>query len=978
MSLKSFFLALGMISFVLTNSFAGTINPTLSDKIAKINPNERLNVWIFMKEKVDLGFYKNEFAKRKLTKAERRNILVPKMQEITERTQKNLLKFLDLNKHSFSKMQSLWLSNSVEIYGVNADLIKQLEHFSEIEEIILLPERKTPAPKIHKNTANQTNQLAYAVTSTNAPKLWALGYNGTGRITMTVDSGVDGNHPYLASSWFGLQLPSAQWLNAWYDAVGTGSTFPEDLNIYTHGTGVTSMILGHTLVDTIGMAPNARWIGAKCTPNGQEGIYNAQNALQWMTLLPDSILNKVDVANNSYGGGTGLCASASEFASYNSIELMGIAMVWAAGNDGPNSQTMGDVAAGAISPVNTFSVGALQSDQNSIADFSSRGPSGCTIYPIVPPPHNAAYGIKPEVLAQGQNIKIANGSYTGGGTVYADGTSFAAPLVAGAISLLNSVNPDVTPEQIKLALLNTAIDLGSPGDDNTFGRGRIDVLAAASEISPYSIVGTLLDATNQTPIQFAEIKINQTSQEFVTAVDGSYTIKPLISNVTSIEISAFGYQTQTFTNIPQLTQYVPVNLNFTLALKPTATVSVGVQNGTNGITAQVQIFATYQNVEFVFTSQTTNSLGNASFTLPQETYRMVVTPVFPYPYKKFGSFSVVGGQNQNFSYPVSPAKILFVDKDGTTAVDTVYEKTADAVNTSFYRWNNTTTPTLAQINQLASPNVVVWYTDAVSGDVLTTAEEQLLTSYLNGGGRLILTGQNIVEGESGGALLNQLGVSFSSNYAGSSSFARGVVNGILSNPGATQGFLLNIAGANTSNLQSSKDVLTVSGNATSIAGYGASGNEGISIAKTFGGNWKAIVMGFDFAAIKASSPSVASGSTVLTKMLQYLDILAGTTDETTNSAVQSYKLEQNFPNPFNPTTKISFSLPKATQVNISVFNTLGQLVKTLASQKLQAGNNHEVVWNGTDESGNAVSSGVYFYQLKTTDFTDTKKMILLK
>jgi hypothetical protein len=89
-------------------------------------------------------------------------------------------------------------------------------------------------------------------------------------------------------------------------------------------------------------------------------------------------------------------------------------------------------------------------------------------------------------------------------------------------------------------------------------------------------------------------------------------------------------------------------------------------------------------------------------------------------------------------------------------------------------------------------------------------------------------------------------------------------------------------------------------------------------------------------------------------------------------------LHQNVPNPFNPTTKITFDLARNGHVRLQVFDVAGRTVKTLVNGPMPARRNHEVVWNGLDEAGNRVPSGVYLYQLVTDDLTATKKMALLK
>lgn len=87
---------------------------------------------------------------------------------------------------------------------------------------------------------------------------------------------------------------------------------------------------------------------------------------------------------------------------------------------------------------------------------------------------------------------------------------------------------------------------------------------------------------------------------------------------------------------------------------------------------------------------------------------------------------------------------------------------------------------------------------------------------------------------------------------------------------------------------------------------------------------------------------------------------------------QDFLLSQNYPNPFNPTTNINFSLPEASEVSLTVFNTLGQQVATLVDSQLNSGS-HSITWNAQN-----VPSGIYFYRLKAGNFVQTNKMLLLK
>lgn len=99
-------------------------------------------------------------------------------------------------------------------------------------------------------------------------------------------------------------------------------------------------------------------------------------------------------------------------------------------------------------------------------------------------------------------------------------------------------------------------------------------------------------------------------------------------------------------------------------------------------------------------------------------------------------------------------------------------------------------------------------------------------------------------------------------------------------------------------------------------------------------------------------------------------------DSTVPAVVQA-KLNSAYPNPFNPETTLSFSLPARTFVNLSVYNLKGQVVKTLISSECAKGE-HSVVWNGTDNSEKRVASGLYFYQLSTGNSKQVRKMILQK
>jgi hypothetical protein len=90
-----------------------------------------------------------------------------------------------------------------------------------------------------------------------------------------------------------------------------------------------------------------------------------------------------------------------------------------------------------------------------------------------------------------------------------------------------------------------------------------------------------------------------------------------------------------------------------------------------------------------------------------------------------------------------------------------------------------------------------------------------------------------------------------------------------------------------------------------------------------------------------------------------------------------YSLEQNYPNPFNPSTTIRYTLAHSASVELEIYNILGQRIKTLV-KTVQPIGVYSVDWNGENEEGKQSPSGIYYYRIKTSEFTAVKKMTLIK
>jgi len=134
------------------------------------------------------------------------------------------------------------------------------------------------------------------------------------------------------------------------------------------------------------------------------------------------------------------------------------------------------------------------------------------------------------------------------------------------------------------------------------------------------------------------------------------------------------------------------------------------------------------------------------------------------------------------------------------------------------------------------------------------------------------------------------------------------------------------------------------------------------------GTWTSLVSGID---------TYYDDFTDVSVQRQYLWLTACFNVVKLNVSDMTYELFKSFPNPFNPSTTIEFSLMVTGDVSLDIYNITGQMVRSLVSGSLGPGR-HMAVWNGLDESGSTVSSGVYFYRLKMGEQVIAKRMVMAK
>jgi subtilisin family serine protease len=440
-----------------------TVNEELQEEVAA-NPDGWHEVLIFFADHVDTPAMDEDFTARKLTMQQRTEELLSTLQAKATSVQAPYLQAFQ-NSDKIRNVQSFWITNL--IYAeVKTDYLATLSHdpaFSSIEaNSDLIPSTYTISNVALPPVPNNNEPGLRAI---DADTMWRMGYTGYGTIAFCVDTGTDMFHPALTGGFHGNNAPISQ---AWF---GTNfSDYPEDCD--GHGTHVTGTMVGldRSTNDTIGVAFNAEWTA---TPSIQcaSGLVSVLGGFQW-ALNPDNNSSTIDdmpdVINNSWGNPGFTSCGGGLVNVMNTMEATKIAVVFAAGNDGPSTQTVFNPSNITTGLVNTFAVGAVQhSSDHSIAGFSSRGPSNC--------PGQGSLAIKPEVSAPGVNVRSSfpDGTY---GSI--SGTSMASPHVSGAILLLREAFPETTGAELKMALYMTATDLGEEGEDNIYGMGIINVPAA--------------------------------------------------------------------------------------------------------------------------------------------------------------------------------------------------------------------------------------------------------------------------------------------------------------------------------------------------------------------------------------------------------------------------------------------------------------------------------------------------------------------
>lgn len=465
-------------------------------------PEELIPVYFVLKDQLDTDRLVRQAA-RSLTQAERRDLVIHSLEAHARTTQENLIEQIRTIEKSGkgARVRPLWIGNVVGADLRREDILR-LAALPEIARVNWNPKRdvsltpresSAPAPVSPLDAYRKAATLAEiecGVQKMGAPQVWnELGNTGKGAVVALIDSGVCWTHTDIINQiWVnpgedinhnGVVMDAAD-LNGIDD---DGNGFVDDLigwdfdqndnqpsDDNSHGSHCAGTIAGDgTGGFQAGMAPDARIMVIRVGLSFSDEV-DVWNGMQY------AAQNHADTISMSLGWPHSNNPDRATWRTNceNTINA-GTAMVIAAGNEGSGSEpdnlrTPGDVP-------RVISVGATDCNDQA-AGFSSRGPvSWSNVAPFNDWPYPPGL-VKPDIAAPGVDTKSHD---VCSGYSFKSGTSMATPHVAGAVALMVAANPGLEHDEIKEILESTAVPLGDPGKDNTFGSGRVDVFAAVQQ-----------------------------------------------------------------------------------------------------------------------------------------------------------------------------------------------------------------------------------------------------------------------------------------------------------------------------------------------------------------------------------------------------------------------------------------------------------------------------------------------------------------
>jgi hypothetical protein len=333
----------------------------------------------------------------------------------------------------------------------------------------------------------------------------------------------------------------------------------------------------------------------------------------------------------------------------------------------------------------------------------------------------------------------------------------------------------------------------------------------------------------------------------------------------------------------------------------------------------------------------------------------------------FDLFIRAGGNFEDtitFRMPAGDPGILLVDDTGDADKDLFYPGLLDSLG---YIYDLHQVARVGpDLDDLRRFDVVIWFTERETLNTLTEVDQSNLTSYLDEGGSLLITGSGLGNDIGGTDFYDKY---LHISWVGETSST--LLQGVSGDP-ISEGNLLLIH-----NQDGQQDILSPdqeAGTSTCFNYVGA----GVAAVK-YEGTYKALYFGYGLEDTRSDNPSALSPYGLMARILDWFAVTTPVEQGETPAVPlpKTFHVAPNYPNPFNASTRIAFQVPEPARVELRIFNVRGQEVRTLLNEEMGAGS-HTLIWDGTDSEGRVVASGIYFCQMRAQDFGKTLKMLLLR
>ena len=463
-------------------AFAGGVDPGLLDLLDMTPADQSVSTLVYLSDRVDLVALNARLDRILADRQLRHKVVVESLQEKAEFTQVELMAYLESREQAgaIESFDAYWIANLIRVDAIPVEILAIAQRDDvEIIYFNIGIEGVKPIDADESVDPGGLDEPEPGIQLIQADRVWnELGITGDGVLVANIDTGVDGHHPALADRWRGLDPRYAghpEW--AWYDPYAGQNDFPYDN--HGHGTHTMGTVCGGAPGDEIGVAPGADWMAAGAVDRGggiPQTVEDIIKSFEWMVDPddnPDTSWDVPHVCSNSWGvtTGHGFPPCDKTFWEYlDACEAAGTIILFSAGNEGHSG--LRRPSDRATTDYDTCAVAACDGNNPDcpIAGFSSRGPSNCT--------PGGGPAIKPEIAAPGVNVRssMPNNRY---GKM--SGTSMASPHINGVVALMREANPDLSSEEIKQIMYDTAWDKGSPGNDNDYGWGLVNAFEAVIE-----------------------------------------------------------------------------------------------------------------------------------------------------------------------------------------------------------------------------------------------------------------------------------------------------------------------------------------------------------------------------------------------------------------------------------------------------------------------------------------------------------------